>query len=119
MQVVIHYLQTRKRLTRYWLNQISIFEIYYADEKIRAETECKKILRVIDCCVILHNFLFQLGDDEILKDRIGESEDESDDDLSDFGHDVGEQYFLSVDEDNEDDKRRQVCMYHFKDMDMI
>jgi hypothetical protein len=78
----------------------------------------KKILRIIDCCVILHNFLLQLGDDDIPKDWMEESEDESDDDQSGVGHTVGE-YFLTMDDDNEDDRRRQICMDYFKDMNLI
>jgi hypothetical protein len=80
----------------------------------------KKILRIIDCCVIIHNFLLKVGDDELPNDWVEEeeSDDESDDDASDVGHEVGE-YFLSVDENDEDDSRRQVCMEYLKDMNMI
>jgi hypothetical protein len=77
----------------------------------------KKILRIIDCCVILHNFLLKVGDDELPDDWV-ESDDDSDSDGSDVGREIGE-YDLSVDDMEEDDSRRQICMSYLKDMNMI
>lgn len=48
-----------------------------------------------------------------------DSDDDSDSDISDIGHEIGE-YCLAVDKDNdEDNSRRQVCMAYLKDMNMI
>jgi hypothetical protein len=34
----------------------------------------KKILRIIDCCVIIHNCLLKVGDDEVPDDWVEEEE---------------------------------------------
>jgi hypothetical protein len=79
-------------------------------------------LRIIDCCVIIHNFLLKVGDDEVPNDWVEEedSDDDLDSNISDIGHEIGE-YFLAVDDDNEEDdsRRRQVCMAYLKDMNVI
>jgi hypothetical protein len=82
----------------------------------------KKILRIIDCCVvIIHNLLLKVGDDEVPNDWVEEedSDDDLDSDISGIGHEIRE-YCLAVDKDNdEDNSRRQVCMAYLKDMNMI
>jgi hypothetical protein len=62
----------------------------------------------------------KVGDDEVPDDWVEEeeSDDDSESDVSDVGHEVGE-YFLSVDDNDEDDSRRQVCLQYLKDMNMI
>jgi hypothetical protein len=88
---------------------------------MKQKKSVKKILRIIDCCVIIHTFLLKVGDDEVPYDWVEEedSDDDSDSDISNIGHEIRE-YSLAVDKDNEeDDSRRQVCMTYLKDMNMI
>jgi len=77
----------------------------------------KRILRVIDCCVILHNLLIERGDDDVPEDWM---DIEDDDDISDVGDEIGEyDMHLPVGDEEEDDERRRRCMQYFCDMNVI
>lgn len=69
----------------------------------------KRILRIIDCCVILHNLLIDTGD-EIPDDWMEEEESDCD---SDVGHEVGEYDIVN------DDDRRQRCIDYFVNMGLL
>jgi hypothetical protein len=78
----------------------------------------KRILRIIHCCVILHNLLIYTGD-EIPSDWIeiddSDEDNDSDDECSDVGLEVGEYNMIDgVSKDNDD--RRQRCMEYFINM---
>jgi len=80
----------------------------------------KRILRVIDCCIILHNLLIDRGDDEIPEDWLDdedEDEEEEDPDESNVGILIGEYEFGNP--IVQDDERRKRCMDYFKDMGML
>jgi hypothetical protein len=77
----------------------------------------KRILRIIDCCIILHNFLVDSGDDTVPEEWY---DNEADDDNSDVGYLVGE-YDMAVqmNDDDENDERRRRCIDYFRDMNML
>lgn len=76
----------------------------------------KRILRVIDCCVILHNLLIDRGDDDIPDEWF----DDEADDYSDVGHVVGEYDMAGhINNDDENDERRRRCIDYFRDMNML
>jgi hypothetical protein len=80
----------------------------------------KRILRIIDCCVILHNLLIDTGDiippDWIEKEQ--DDSDEEDDDCSDVGTEIGEYNMINQVQNGNDD-RRQRCMDYFTDMGLL
>jgi hypothetical protein len=74
----------------------------------------RRILRVIDCCVILHNLLIDCGDE------IPEEWLEDEDDASEVGFAIGEyQMAAPILHDHENDERRRRCMEYFKDVGLI
>ena len=80
----------------------------------------KRILRVIDCCIILHNLLIDRGDDEIPADWLDDEDEEEgddDDDEGNMGNLIGEYDFGNPIVEN--DERRRRCMDYFKDMGML
>ena len=72
----------------------------------------KRILRVIDCCVILHNLLIETGD-EIPDDWIEDDSDSGSDCGSDVGYEVGEYNMIN------DDDRRERCIEYFINMGLL
>lgn len=72
----------------------------------------KRILRIIDCCVILHNLLIDTGD-EIPDDWIDNESDDESDNGSDVGCEV-EEYDMVHDDD-----RRQRCIDYFINMGLL
>jgi hypothetical protein len=86
-----------------------------------ARKSVKRILRVIDCCIILHNLLIDNGDDQIPLDWLDKENDEEDsdedDNISNVGDAIGEYDFgLPV---QEDDERGHRCISYFRDMGML
>jgi len=76
----------------------------------------RRILRVIDCCVILHNFLMDKHD-EVPDEWLEELND--DDGASEVGAAIGEFDYSNPILVQDSSERRQRCIDHFKDMGMI
>lgn len=75
----------------------------------------RRILRVIECCVILHNLMIDGGEDEIPDEWYDDM-----DDASEVGAAVGEYDFSApIDEDEQNDERRQRCIEYFRSMDIV
>jgi hypothetical protein len=81
-----------------------------------ARKSVKRILRVIDCCIILHNLLIDNGDDEIPLDWMdndsddGGSDDEDDASHSNVGDAIGE-YDFGLPVQEHDERRRRCTIY--------
>ena len=74
----------------------------------------RRILRVIDCCVILHNLLIDCNDE------IPEEWLEDEDDGSEVGFAIGEYEMAApIHQQHENDERRRRCMEYFKDLGLI
>jgi DDE superfamily endonuclease len=74
----------------------------------------RAILRVIDCCVILHNLLLDANDD-VPQAWL----DDLSDDASDIGEAVGEYEFAGNIRDNNSDERRQYILDYFRDQRLV
>ena len=75
----------------------------------------KRILRYIDCCMILHNLLLDV-DDEIPDEWI----DDVDDCSSQIGESIGEvDYSFPLLNDEINDERRQRCLQIFRDYRIV
>jgi hypothetical protein len=75
----------------------------------------KRILRVIDCCVILHNLLINAGDIDVPEEWL-----EAVAEASDVGEAVGEfNYASNIYDYHENDERRQRQLVHFTNLNMI
>jgi hypothetical protein len=76
----------------------------------------RRVLRVIDTCVILHNLLVEVGEDEIPNEWYDSDDELSDEDTNDVGADIGEYgYADAIDDDLPNDTRRTRCMEYFRD----
>ena len=74
----------------------------------------RRVLQYIDCCVILHNFLVDHGEDEIPSDW------EIPDDVSEIGASLGEfDYAGAFVAGTDSDARRSRCMEYFKSQLLI
>jgi hypothetical protein len=79
------------------------------------KSSVRRILQMIECCIILHNLLIDT-DDDIPDVWL----DEFEDDVSEVGAAIGEyDYSLPILDQDSCDERRQRCIDYFKDMNMI
>jgi hypothetical protein len=71
----------------------------------------RRILRIIDCCIILHNLIVDSRDDAVPEEWY---DNEADDDNSDVGYLVAE-YDMAVqrNDDDENDERQRRCIDYF------
>ena len=77
-----------------------------------SKNSLRRIIRIVECCIILHNMLLDL--DDAIPDNWYDSEDRDD---SDLAHTVGEYGFsLPFLEFHPNDERRQRCMGYLKGM---
>jgi hypothetical protein len=75
----------------------------------------KRILRVIDCCVILHNLLIDVGDDDIPEEWLRAVQE-----AQDVGEAMGKfDYARDIFDYHENDERRQQQLVHFINLNMI
>ena len=101
-------------------HQLMVFLYYIGVSLTEQKKSVKRILHVIDCCIILHNLLIDRGDDEIPADWLDDEDEEEgddDDDEGNMGNLIGEYDFGNPIVEN--DERRRRCMDYFKDMGML